>query len=84
MVAGLIQPDSGSWGLIDQQTRLFARFVRAQTRQPDKAGQFRRIKAEASTTPGARQRYLDTPRHALEVEHYAYGKRLRKLEKLFD
>ncbi len=38
-VAGLIQPDSGQWGLVDYQAQLIARFLRAGAiRQPGPSG----------------------------------------------
>ena len=33
-VAGLIQPDSGQWGLVDYQTQLIAKFILAPEQNP--------------------------------------------------
>ncbi|HEV8193073.1 MAG TPA: NAD(P)-binding domain-containing protein, partial [Ktedonobacterales bacterium] len=43
-VAGLIQPDSGQFGLVDRQCRLIARFIKAQESNPAKAKWFHRVK----------------------------------------
>ncbi|TWT96850.1 putative oxidoreductase CzcO [Botrimarina colliarenosi] len=78
-VLGMIQPDSGQWGLVDRQARLVtqyllaseqgasaARALRERKRRPDRDGAFH----------DAAINYVETPRHRLEVEHHRYGKRL--------
>ena len=78
-VAGLIQPDSGQWGLIDYQAQLITRYLQALESRPEVADWFTRLKK----SPGAGQkspvRYLKTPRHRLEVEHFTYRRQLQKL-----
>jgi hypothetical protein len=76
---GLIQPDSGQFGLVDYQARLVANYIAAMERAPARAERFRRLKASESPDLGSGVRYLHTPRHALEVEHYSYRRRLQKL-----
>ncbi|RMF57602.1 MAG: monooxygenase [Calditrichaeota bacterium] len=83
-VAGLIQPDSGQWGLVDYQTQLIARFVRAQEQNPASAERFRRLKAGTKMDLGHGIRYLPSSRHAIEVEHFSYRRRLQKLIRRFD
>ncbi len=76
---GLIQPDSGQFGLVDWQAKLVANYLRAMEQSPARAEKFRRLKASAAPDLGSGVRYLESPRHALEVEHYSYRRRLMKL-----
>ena len=76
---GLIQPDSGQFGLVDYQAKLVANYLTAMERSPARAEKFRRLKASAGPDLGSGVRYLASPRHALEVEHYSYRRRLQKL-----
>jgi hypothetical protein len=79
-VIGLIQPDSGQFGLVDYQSRLVAKFVQACDAGSPTAAEFRQLKATADeTTLSNGVRYLNSPRHLLEVEHYSYRERLKKL-----
>lgn len=74
-VLGMIQPDSGQWGLVDRQARLVARYLRALEQGTPAA---RRLREEKQRADDRLRRidYVDTPRHRLEVEHYSYAKRL--------
>lgn len=76
---GLIQPDSGQFGLVDYQAKLIANYLTAMERSPARAETFRRLKASAGPDLGSGVRYLESPRHALEVEHYSYRRRLKRL-----
>lgn len=76
---GLIQPDSGQFGLVDYQAKLVANYLMAIEQSPARAEKFRRLKASAGPDLGSGVRYLESPRHALEVEHYSYRRRLKKL-----
>ena len=82
-VAGLIQPDSGIWGLADLQCRLMAHYVRGRERDPASVAWFGRLKAGGRVDLGQGVHYVDSPRHALEVEYFGYRKRLRKLLRRF-
>jgi hypothetical protein len=82
-VAGLIQPDSGLWGLVDRQAQLIARFLLATRDAPRKAERFRRLKRSAETDSTSPIRYVRSPRHAVEVEHFSYRRRLEKLIRQF-
>ncbi|MEQ8785333.1 MAG: NAD(P)-binding domain-containing protein [Pirellulaceae bacterium] len=82
-VAGLIQPDSGIWGLADLQAQLMARYVLSQERDPPRARWFRELKKGAATDLGHGIHYIDTPRHAIEVEHYHYRRQLKRLIQRF-
>jgi cation diffusion facilitator CzcD-associated flavoprotein CzcO len=76
---GLIQPDSGQFGLVDHQAKLVANYLTAMKQSPGRAEAFRRLKASEAPDLGSGVRYLESPRHALEVEHYSYRRRLKKL-----
>jgi len=82
-VAGLIQPDSGIWGLADLQCRVMAKYVEALDRNPGSVAWFKQLKAQQRVDLGHGVRYVDTPRHALEVEYYGYRQRLKKLLRRF-
>lgn len=75
-VLGMIQPDSGQWGLVDRQARLVTQYLLAKESDATSAEKFRRRMHDSP--PGQAIRYLDSPRHRLEVEHFAYAKRLDK------
>jgi Flavin-binding monooxygenase-like len=77
-VAGLIQPDSGLWGLVDRQAQLMACFLRAVRESPRQAERFRRLKRSAAGGAGPIH-YVHSPRHAIEVEHFSYRRRLEEL-----
>jgi len=76
-VVGLIQPDSGQWGITDLQAALVARMAAAARSAPRAAAWLYRTRQRSEARP--RIRYVDSPRHALEVEHYSYRRRLERL-----
>lgn len=78
-VAGLIQPDSGQFGLVHWQTRAVALFLDAAQRGTPAAAAFRARKAAVDEDLGHGIRYKESTRHYLEVEHWSYQKGLRKL-----
>jgi cation diffusion facilitator CzcD-associated flavoprotein CzcO len=75
-VVGLIQPDSGQWGLTDLQSRLVARMAVAARRCPRAAAWLYAARQRPLAAPIA---YVASPRHALEVEHFSYRRRLERL-----
>ena len=76
-VVGLIQPDSGQWGLTDLQAQVVARMAVASRAAPRAAAWLYR---QRQLPPSARGiRYVDSPRHRLEVEHFSYARRLERL-----
>ena len=75
-MVGLIQPDSGQWGLTDLQSQLVARMALAAQRSPRAAAWLYRARSRPA---GSTVRYLDSPRHRLEVEHFSYARRLKRL-----
>jgi hypothetical protein len=78
-VAGLIQPDSGQWGLVDYQAQLIGRFIQACRGAPSRAERFRRWKRARRPDLGSGIEYVRSPRHLLEVEHFNYRRRLQEL-----
>ena len=77
--AGLIQPDSGQWGLVDYQAQLIARYLLSRESGRSAGARFARLKKTGTHAPLGAAKYLATPRHRLEVEHFSYRRRLRKL-----
>ena len=77
-VCGLIQPDSGQFGLADYQAQLIARFFAAIDRSPAAAARFRRQKSNTHIDLGRGIRYVNSSRHLLEVEHFSYRQRLKR------
>ncbi len=77
-VAGMVQLDSGLWGIVHYQAELIARFIVAQRTNPRLADRLRRQKSQPNDALG-RIRYVRTPRHLLEVEHFSYRRRLKRL-----
>jgi len=81
-VVGLIQPDSGQWGITDVQARLVAGMAAAARRAPKAAGWlYARRQRPAGQSP---IRYVASPRHALEVEHFSYRRELERLAAAVD
>jgi flavin-binding monooxygenase-like protein len=78
-VCGLIQPDSGQFGLVDCQARLIARFFHSLDHDPAAAERFRRRKSKPSPDLGHGIRYVHSSRHLLEVEHFSYRRSLERL-----
>jgi hypothetical protein len=77
-VVGMIQPDSGQFGLVDDQARLIAEYIVRLEQGSAGARRFRECKRKRSELISGGTRYLGTPRHVLEVEHYSYRRRLRR------
>ncbi len=78
-VAGLIQPNSGIWSLVEWQARLMAAFLLAQEQDPRRADWFRRQKARGHDSLSGGIRYVSSERHHLEVEYFSYRRRLQRL-----
>jgi cation diffusion facilitator CzcD-associated flavoprotein CzcO len=77
-IIGLIQPDSGQFGLVDYQSQLVAGFIAAARAGARSAQNFRRLKAGGTSANKNTIRYLDTPRNLLEVEHFGYRNQLKR------
>lgn len=78
-VAGLIQPNSGIWSLVDWQAQLMAAFVLAQRHAPAKTEWFRHLKSRGPGDHSSGIRYVHSQRHTLEVEYFSYRQRLQQL-----
>ncbi len=78
-VAGLIQPDSGQWGIVDCQCQLIARFILAQQRESPQADRFRALKRRGQENYGGGVKYKESTRHYVEIEHHSYRKRVERL-----
>ncbi len=78
-VAGLIQPDSGQWGIVDCQCQLVARFIQAQTAAPAKVRRFRHMKRRGQENYGGGVAYKDSTRHFVEIEHHSYRQKVERL-----
>lgn len=78
-VAGLIQPDSGQFWIVDYQARAIARFIRSQQEAPSRAAAFRGEKAASRPDLGHGIHYLDSTRHLLEIEHFSYRRRIERV-----
>ncbi|HKP29260.1 MAG TPA: NAD(P)-binding domain-containing protein [Gemmatimonadales bacterium] len=81
-VAGLIQPDSGQFGLVHWQTVAAARYARASHEGRGAAEALRNRKQDPSDDAGNGIRYTDSTRHHVEVEHWSYRKKLQRWAKL--
>lgn len=73
-VIGMIQPDSGSWGLADRQARLVAQYLVAAEQPTSAAVAFNQRRRNNDRQE--RINYVASSRHLLEVEHYGYRKRI--------
>jgi hypothetical protein len=76
-VVGLIQPDSGQWGLTDLQAKLVARMAVAARTSPRALAWLYRQRQRPPSAGAVR--YVDSPRHRLEVEHFSYARTLERL-----
>lgn len=76
-VVGMIQPDSGQFGLVDCQSRLIAHYLSGLKCGLRGARRLQTAKQENPSKSNA-IRYVDSARHLLEVEHYSYRRALEK------
>lgn len=76
-VVGLIQPDSGQWGITDVQARLVAGMAAAARSAPH-ASAWLYARRQRPDRPSP-IRYVASPRHALEVEHFSYRRELERI-----
>jgi cation diffusion facilitator CzcD-associated flavoprotein CzcO len=82
-VVGLIQPDSGQFGLVDYQSQLIAAYVRGLDRHESAARRFQQEKRGSRPALDGGIRYVRSPRHLMEVEHHSYQRELRRRIKRF-
>ncbi len=77
-VVGLIQPDSGQWGIVDCQAQLLTAYVQGLRAGKSSAARFQKKKAREGTKWNRKIHYMKSPRHLLEVEHFSYRKTLER------
>lgn len=77
-VVGLIQPDSGQFGLVDYQSQLVAAYIQGLDQQRPAAERFRLEKRSSRASLDGGIRYVHSPRHLVEVEHYSYQRELQR------
>jgi hypothetical protein len=77
-VAGLIQPDSGQFGLVHWQTLAAARYANAASEGKGVARRLQRRKRNPDDDAGNGIRYRDSTRHQVEVEHWSYRRKVLK------
>jgi cation diffusion facilitator CzcD-associated flavoprotein CzcO len=75
-VVGLIQPDSGQFGLVDRQAQLVAAYLKGLKQNRRGAARLQAVKRNSSRRATNGIRYVDSPRHLLEVEHFSYRRAL--------
>jgi Flavin-binding monooxygenase-like len=75
-VVGLIQPDSGQFGLVDLQAQLIATYLQGLARSHAPAARLQRAKRHAEKLPTNAIEYVASARHLLEVEHFSYRRQL--------
>jgi hypothetical protein len=77
-VVGMIQPDSGQFGLVDYQSRLIAEYLSGLAKGSRAARRFQAEKRGSEAALNGGVRYVGTPRHLVEVEHFSYRRLLQK------
>lgn len=75
---GLIQPDSGQWGIVDDQALLVAKYLVGLDKQSAKTVAFKQLKDSNDQRWRGGRKYLDSLRHRLEVEHFSYRRELQR------
>lgn len=80
-IVGMIQPNGGLWPLADLQAQLVAHYLTAKQTNPERAAWFDRRKRQSRETTSGGIHYDRSPRHALEVEYFAYRDLCRRLLK---
>jgi hypothetical protein len=83
-VLGMIQPDSGQFGLVDWQARAVASFLTALGNVSPAAEKLRQRKRQPQETFGSGIHYKDSSRHYLQVEHWSYRLALERLVRELD
>jgi hypothetical protein len=78
-VAGMIQPDSGQFGLVDWQARAIVAFLTALRDGSPAAEKLRQRTRQPQETFGSGIRYKNCSRHHLQVEHWSYRLALEAL-----
>jgi len=83
-ILGMLQPDSGVWPLMHLQAKAVAAYIRAAQTNSAAVRQAQALKRGPKPDLGGGIRYLGSDRHRLEVEHFSYARRLRRLIRLLE
>jgi Flavin-binding monooxygenase-like len=75
---GLIQANGSIWRTADDQSKLIASFLIADTEGHERASWFRALKAQGPER-SAGSTYVKSERHRLETNYYAYRRAARRL-----
>ena len=78
-VVGLIQLDSGQWGLEDIQAQMVARYLVALKRDQARAARLHEVKRRGQENYGGGVQYKESTRHYMEVEHFSYRRKMEKV-----
>lgn len=78
-VLGLMQPSQGQWQLVDYQARAVAAYLWALRHRPGRAARLRAAKSGPSPHLGGRVRYVQSPRHRIELDHTTYRRRMQRI-----
>lgn len=75
-IVGMIQPASGVWGLMDDQAKLVAAYIKSNAENTKSAEHFDRIKSGGQPDLSGGIQYVASERHFTEVDHTSYRKHL--------
>lgn len=78
-IIGMVQPDSGLWPLSYFQAKLAARYIAGLRTDPPSVEWLTKQKEIATTANKGGIRYVGSPRHRLEVEHFSYKRQLQQI-----
>ena len=81
-VAGLVQANGSMWRLADYQAQLIASVIVASSNGSAGAGWFAKLKRSRGGASRARD-FINSERHILEQDYYAYRRTLKKLIRKF-
>lgn len=76
---GLFQTSTGNWPLMDYQSQLVARYLHARQAVPQKAAHVERLIQHDHSDADGGIRFTDASRHSIELEHFSYRLKLRRL-----
>jgi len=84
LVSGMIQPNSGQWGITDLQAQLMTKYIQARRTGSPRAEWFEKLKRDPKLGLPPGGTFRATERHQLEVDYYDYQRRLKRLIKKFE
>jgi cation diffusion facilitator CzcD-associated flavoprotein CzcO len=80
-LVGLFQTSTGNWQIMDYQSRLIARYIHLSRADPGRVAWLRAEKRHPAFGPALNGgiSFYDSHRHQLQVDHFSYRRRLRKM-----